>query len=385
MINTLPQLSFIFDRRKIASPAKKSSLEIRITHNYKQKYINTGIKLYPNQWKNGKIVNCPDALQISQALDKLLKDVRQVLLNMIEEGEIDIYSISSRLVKIKEGKISFLDFCKQRITIRKYGKASGSQKRYDIFVEHFSKWNKIKDFSDITEANIMEYDIYLAKSNMKPSSRWSNYHKYLNGFILDAIKEGYISKNPYKWVSLDRGRDNLGINKYLTLEEFQKIRDTVMPTQSLEKIRDVFVFQTYTCLRYSDLKAFNPKKIQEIKGTHVYINGSIKTHIDFVVPLLSPALEILHKYNNRLPVITNIKYNEYLKLVAQAAGVDKPITSHWARHTGATMLLNSGVPIEIVSKICGHSSIKITEQIYAKLLDATVVNAIKNLDTKTLL
>ena len=74
-----------------------------------------------------------------------------------------------------------------------------------------------------------------------------------------------------------------------------------------------------------------------------------------------------------------MKYNEYLKIVAQTAGIDKPVSSHWARHTGATLLLNEGVPMQIVSKICGHSSTKITEQVYAKLLDETVVDAISKL------
>ena len=75
-----------------------------------------------------------------------------------------------------------------------------------------------------------------------------------------------------------------------------------------------------------------------------------------------------------------MKYNEYLKVVAQCAGINKPLSTHWARHTGATILLNEGVDLKIVSKICGHSSIRITEQIYAKLLDETVVDAIKNSD-----
>ena len=96
--------------------------------------------------------------------------------------------------------------------------------------------------------------------------------------------------------------------------------------------------------------------------------------------MLKPALDILHKYSGKLPIISNVKYNAYLKVVAQAAGIDKPRTTHWARHTGATLLLNEGVPMQIVSKICGHSSTKMTEQIYAKLLDETVVDAIKKLD-----
>ena len=67
-----------------------------------------------------------------------------------------------------------------------------------------------------------------------------------------------------------------------------------------------------------------------------------------------------------------MKYNQYLKVVAQTAGVDKPITTHWARHTGATMLLNAGVDMETVAKILGHSSTRITRSTYAKLLDDTV-------------
>ena len=72
-------------------------------------------------------------------------------------------------------------------------------------------------------------------------------------------------------------------------------------------------------------------------------------------------------------------YNQYLKVIAQAAGIDKPVSTHYARHTGATLLLNEGIDMRIISKICGHSSTKITEQVYAKLLDETVIDAIKKL------
>lgn len=86
-------------------------------------------------------------------------------------------------------------------------------------------------------------------------------------------------------------------------------------------------------------------------------------------------LEFANKIG-RIPIISNVKYNEYLKLVAQAAKIDKPISTHWARHTGATILLNEGgVDMEIVSHILGHSSTKMTRKIYAKLLDKTVVKA----------
>lgn len=94
------------------------------------------------------------------------------------------------------------------------------------------------------------------------------------------------------------------------------------------------------------------------------------------------ALDILDKYKGFLPIISNVKYNLYLKNVAQAAGLNYPLSTHWARHTGATILLNEGIDIKIVSKICGHSSLRITEQIYAKLLDETVVKAVSAVKDK---
>ena len=115
----------------------------------------------------------------------------------------------------------------------------------------------------------------------------------------------------------------------------------------------------------------------------VYVGNRGKTKEPFTIPLLRPALDILKKYKNHLPIISNVKYNEYLKVLAQTAGIEKPLSSHWARHTGATLLLNDGgLDMKIVAKICGHSSTKITEQVYAKLLDETVVDAMANYDDK---
>ena len=136
-------------------------------------------------------------------------------------------------------------------------------------------------------------------------------------------------------------------------------------------------------MAYTDMASFDASKIQEIKGMKVYVGKRNKTKETFTIPLLSPALSILKKYNYKLPIISNEKYNEYLKVVAQALGIDKPLSSHWARHTGATILLNEGgFDMKIVAKICGHSSTRITEKVYAKLLDETVVDAMAGFEGK---
>lgn len=380
MINKLPQITIVYDRHKTASPIKKATLEIRVSHNYRQKYISTGIMLYPNQWKNGKVVNCDDILQISQILDAQLKNIRKALYDMVEEGNIDLTLLPARLRRIENLSMTFIDYCTQRASIRKFGKRKDTQERYDRFLRLFKKWGRIVSFTDVDEQNILSYDKYLTGTGMKPYSKWNNYHRFLNSFIMDAIEEGYMKRNPYKWISIHRCNETKSIGKCLTPEEFHLLKVKPMPTKKLERVRDLFVFQTYTCLSYTDLRDFDSRAVQEVKGMKVYIGCRNKTSRTFTIPLLSPALDILHKYEGILPIISNVKYNEHLKLVAQAAGIDKPISTHWARHTGATLLLNEGVDMRIVSKICGHSSIKITEQVYAKLLDETVVDAISSID-----
>lgn len=380
MNNTFPQIHLVYNRYKKASSTQKAVVEIRVTHNYQQKYISTGIWLYPNQWKDGLIVNCDDIVQVSQTLDRLVSNVKQVLLEMLDEGCVDLRLLQERLNRKELEKITFIDFCKQRASIRMYGKKKDTQKRYERFIRLFSEWGKIKTFSSITDSAIISYDKFLSSKGMKAYSKWQNYHRFLNSFIMDAIDEGLLKRNPYKWVNIERDKKSRGIERCLSPEEFRKLREAKMPTECLERVRDLFVFQVYTCLSYSDLKIFDSYKIASIKGVNIYTGKRNKTGAAFTIPLLQPAMGILDKYKGFLPVISNVKYNEYLKVVAQSVGIEKPISSHWARHTGATLLLNEGVPMQIVSKICGHSSTKITEQVYAKLLDETVIDAIQNLD-----
>ena len=75
MNNKIPKMSIVFDRYKKSSLTKKAAIEIRISYNYRQKWISTGIMLYSNQWKNNMIVNCPDALQISKSLDQFVQNI----------------------------------------------------------------------------------------------------------------------------------------------------------------------------------------------------------------------------------------------------------------------------------------------------------------------
>jgi integrase len=136
-------------------------------------------------------------------------------------------------------------------------------------------------------------------------------------------------------------------------------------------------------MSYADLVEFDYNKCTKINGELVYKSKRTKTGQDFVFVLLHPALAILKMYRNKLPIISNAKYNDYLKAAVVYAKINKPVTTHWARHTGATMLLNDGnVPMHIVQRILGHASIKETEKTYAKVLDRTIVETMANYEVR---
>ena len=367
----------------MATATKEASVELRITYDYRQKYMVTGVKLTKKQWHRGIVVGRPDAAQLNNTLEKIMRNAREVINEMLDEGHVDITAIPDRLKRKSAGVESFVDYCARRAEVRKYNLSKDSKERYDRFIKFFIQWGGIDSFGDINDNSILAFDQWLAKKGMKPYSKWNNYHRFLNSFILDAIRDGLLTRNPYLHVRIPKDKSQTGIGKYLSPEEFKAIKEVKLPTDSLCKVRDVFVFQTYTCMAFTDLKAFSAKKIVEVKGMKVYVGKRAKTGQTFTVPLLDEALAILKKYRNKLPIISNVKYNEYLKVVAQSADIEKPVSSHWARHTGATLLLNEGgFDMKIVAKICGHSSTRITEQVYAKLLDETVVDAMKEYQEK---
>lgn len=375
----LPVVRLVYDRYGKSSPTKEVSIEVCISHQGKQKWMATGVRVLPKQFQKSMVTNRQDAIQLNQFLDKLLIDIKKIVNEMVEEGRVDIFSIPDRLKELRIREVDVFGYFEKRMNVRLYGQGNYTRKRYEHCLRYLREWGGIKKMSDLNDEVIIRLDEHLRSKGMKASSRWSNYHKVLNAFISDAISDGYLRKNPYKYVSIDRGNDRIGIGKHLTKEEYEAIRTAEMPTESLQRIRDIFVLQTNTCLSFSDLQNFDINKVEVVKGKKVYTGKRGKTDIPFIIPLLPAALDILEKYGWKLPLISNQKYNKYLKEVAKAAGVSKPITTHWARHTGATLLLNAGVPMEIVSKVCGHASIKMTEQIYAKMFDETVVDAIDNI------
>ena len=190
-----------------------------------------------------------------------------------------------------------------------------------------------------------------------------------------CIKNNYITKDPFIGFKISFKKTN---RVYINNQELYILKHIKL-NNSLNKVRDIFLFSCYTGLSYIDLYNLNIKNIQiGIDNLKWIFIKRQKTDIPSNVPILPPALIILNKYliqnniNGIFPMISNQKTNIALKEIARLCNFNKKLTFHCARHTFATTItLTNGVPIETVSKMLGHNNIK-TTQIYARVIDSKI-------------
>ncbi|MBR1447843.1 MAG: site-specific integrase [Prevotella sp.] len=376
----IPNLTFVYDRKGQTREKELGVVELRIGAGKKRKYLSTGIWLKPREWSNGSVVGRRDWKELNDLLQALKKRASEVVVKMVEEGSLELDAIPQLVKESVVLSKTFVEYSKE-VAQRRYRKiAPGTREHYELFFRFLEGWKGIVSFADVTERNIERMDEELECRGLKECTRW-NYHKIMKTFVLQAIEDGLIKKNPYTRLDIRRGNES-GLKRYLSPAEFHRFETCEIPIERLRRVRDVFVFQTYTMMSYADLAAFDYWQCERIGGQVVYKGARQKNGQEFTIVLLEPALAILRRYRNSLPIISNIKYNEYLKAAVTYAGIDKRVTTHWARHTGATMLLNEGkVPIHIIQHILGHSTIRETEKTYAKLMDETIVEEMSKLQS----
>ena len=206
--------------------------------------------------------------------------------------------------------------------------------------------------------------------------------KYLGDMkkiVLLCVTRKWLPNDPFFRYKLARREVQ---KDFLVDEELRTIQNKEFATERLSAIRDIFIFSCYTGLAYADVKKLKRSDIRIgiDKRKWLFITRQ-KTDTPAAVPLLPIALLVLDKYSDHpkcvahdlaLPVLANQKMNEYLKEIATVCGINKSLTYHTARHTFATTVtLNNNVPIESVSKMLGHRSLKQTQH-YAKILNKKV-------------
>ncbi|WP_353718732.1 site-specific integrase [Dyadobacter sp. 676] len=171
---------------------------------------------------------------------------------------------------------------------------------------------------------------------------------------------------------------------FLTENELEKLISKTIVVKRIALVRDIFVFSCFTGLAYVDVRNLRRSAIVKgVDGKDWIVTRRQKTDVPTRLPLLQQARNVIEQYGNHgsgvnspdelvLPVLSNQKMNAYLKEVADICGITKTLTFHTARHTFATTVtLTNGVPLETVSKMLGHKSLRQTQH-YAKIIDLKV-------------
>jgi site-specific recombinase XerD len=196
---------------------------------------------------------------------------------------------------------------------------------------------------------------------------------------MPALRSGAIKHDPFKEIKF---RQKPVFKECLTKEEIDLLSNLALQSKDLDRVRDLFLFACYTGLAYSDIKQLSRHHIQKSGQEDIFFirKPRQKTGQESIIPLLPVAIKILAKYSLtpdfrdfKWYVSSNQKLNKRLKTIGTAAGISKELHCHLARHSFATTVtLSNGVPIESVSRMLGHASLKQTQH-YAKILSQKVL------------
>ena len=248
---------------------------------------------------------------------------------------------------------------------------------------HLKNFRSELSFDFFDEEGLTEYVQYLREVREMRNSTIGKQLSFLKWFLRWSFKQGMHSNNAYDTFK-PKLKDTQKKIIFLTWEELNRLREFKIPPtkQALERVRDVFLFQCFTGLRYSDV--FNLRR-SDIKGDHIEVT-TVKTSDSLIIELNDHSRAILEKYkdvefeNDRaLPVITNQKMNDYLKELAELAEINEPVRqtyykgneridevtpkyallgTHAGRRTFICNALALGIPPQVVMKWTGHSDYK---------------------------
>ena len=373
----VPKVKLVYDRRHQATPEKEGAVDLRVCFDCKQKFLSTGVKVYPRQWdsKNECVKLRNDATSLNKALSDIKNDAITLLTEMSKTGYVDLARLNE-IFKPKAYDLTFHEYMKDRISKRNV--SENTRERYVSFYKVFvDEYGKMKNFSDITEAGVRDYDEWLHKrivnGHLMQQSTIYSHHKYLRLFIYDALTDGYVDKNPYqsKRIKIDHGES--GQIPSLTIDQVEQIESLELDG-FVGKTKDLFLFQCYTGLAFSDMQKFKLSNYSQDKdGNYLIKDKRTKTDTTYVFMLSEKALAIVMKYKGKIPAISNQKYNQYLKVLGQMIGVPT-LHSHMGRSTFASTCLNQGMAIDILKHALGHTSGFMSER-YATMQDLTIKKA----------
>ncbi|MFI0429609.1 tyrosine-type recombinase/integrase [Mariniflexile sp. HMF6888] len=252
-------------------------------------------------------------------------------------------------------------------------------KRYQNIRNHFEEFEikrKYKlTFSTINDTFFTEFTDYCYTTSDHSTNTFARNMGLIKTFLYWAFKKNYTYNNSFKDF---KNPERVATEEIaLTMDQLQSIFEHDTKSKSLEKVKDIFVFQCLTGLRYGELFLLNKNNI--INGTIYLREEKDVTKVIREIPLFELSEYILKKYDYELPLISNQKQNKYLKDIFESAGFtniveytrtknkekktlkksfNNRISTHTARRTFITLLKKKGVADKTIMSMSGHRDLK---------------------------
>ncbi|MDX1760829.1 MAG: site-specific integrase [Christiangramia sp.] len=389
--NFHPTITFYLKKSK-ATEDGRAPIYVRITVDGRRAETSLYRKVPIEEWNtksNCMGGNTPEAFSVNQQISKVRNQI-YAHFQRLSEDDSYVSALQLRdafLGRDKKQKMVlniFEDHNKQIEALVGQEYAPGTLERYRTAKKHvtdFIRWEyKVEDLpiQKVDHRFISRFEFYL-KSKRKCAH--NSTIKYISNFkkiVRIAFANDWIKKDPFlHW----KARIKIVDREFLTEPELQTMLEKKFGMERLDQVRDIFVFCCFTGLAYVDVQKLTKNDIVvNIEGNRWIKTKRTKTKTRSNIPLLPIAEYILQKYKSHpgisegkiLPVLSNQKMNGYLKEIGDLCKIKKNLTFHLARHTFATTVtLQNGVPIESVSKMLGHTSVRTTQH-YAKILDLKV-------------
>lgn len=391
MKNSLSLLFYI--KKSKADSSGHANIYLRITVNGLRAELSIRRKVPIDHW-NAETCQVRGNSAVSQEVNRLMTNIRSKIYS-IEQEHMNTGKNSSAIA-LRDAFLGKNEINRMVLEIfqehndkveRLIGKdfAPGTAERYKTAKKHVGDY--IQSNYHVKDLNVKEVDHrfisgfeYYLKTTRKCSHNTAI--KYITNFkkiIRIAYANDWISKDPFlNW----KAKLKIVDREFLTSTEIQTIYERDFSADRLNQVKDIFIFSCFTGLAYADVKKLTKNDVViGIDGQNWIKTKRAKTDTRSNIPILAIPQAIIHKYEASqelldtdllLPVLSNQKMNAYLKEIADLCGISKNLTFHLARHTFATTVtLTNGVPIESVSKMLGHKSLRTTQH-YAKIIDRKV-------------
>jgi len=381
------KIALAYDHHKRTPQGEEGPVEVRVTINRKPYYINTGVRVRKERLVGNTIRDdrfSTDADLLNERLTTIVRLVeKEVNLCLEERRPVDVVAIRNKVWDVAaedSDEPTLIKWIKNMASTANI--STTTKKRYQTLINKLVDYGQLTRWEHLSPENIYGFDVWLRQqyvpltqnqidAGVEPehisSDTVYNYHKCLKAMLNRALKFGKISVNPYDRMKGEFKRTRRDVVDYLTEEQMFKVMElTPVPGSQVAMARDLFVFQMFTGLAYSDTQHFDISKYREVDGEWRFIGERIKTGVPYVSTLLPPVVEVLERNGWKVPKMTNQRYNQLLKAIGMVIGIER-LHSHMGRHSFATWMLSNDAKIENVSRMLGHTNIVQTQR-YAKVL-----------------